>query len=66
MCRVPNSKLWYLVGVKMDFPGGSDGKAAIYNAGETLSSILGREDPWRRKFIIHSSIIGLKIPHRGA
>ena len=33
----------------MDFLGGSDGKASVYNAGDPGSS-PGWEDPWRRKW----------------
>ena len=32
----------------IDFPGGSDGKVSVYNAGD-LGSIPGSEGPWRRK-----------------
>ena len=39
------SVLWHSHG----FPGGSDGKAFAYNAGD-LVLIPGWEDPWRRKW----------------
>ena len=44
----------------MDFPGGSDGKASIYDA-EDLGSIPGL-DPLKKKMAIHSSTIAWKIP----
>ena len=44
----------------MDFPGGSDGKASIYDA-EDLGSIPGL-DPLVKKMAIHSSTIAWKIP----
>ena len=44
----------------MDFPGGSDGKASIYDA-EDLGSIPGL-DPLEKKMAIHSSTIAWKIP----
>ena len=45
----------------MDFPGGSDGKASAYNAGD-LGSILGREDLLEKETATHSSILVWKIP----
>ena len=33
----------------LDFPGGLDGKASVYNVGDWVRS-LGREVPWRRKW----------------
>ena len=45
----------------MDFPGGSDGKASAYNAGD-LGSILGREDLLEKETATHSSILAWKIP----
>ena len=39
------------------FPGGSDGKAPVYNAGD-----LGWEDPLEKEMAIHSSTIAWKIP----
>ena len=41
----------------MGFPGGSDGKASAYNAGD-----LGREDPLEKEKATHSSILAWKIP----
>ena len=40
----------------LDFPGGSDGKASVYNAGD-LGSILGREDPLEKEMATHSSTL---------
>ena len=44
-----------------DFPGGSDGKASVYNVGD-LGSTLGWEDPLEKEMVIHSSTIAWKIP----
>ena len=44
-----------------DFPGGSDGKASAYKAGD-LGSILGREDLLEKETATHSSILVWKIP----
>ena len=44
-----------------DFPGGSDGKASVYNA-ETQVQSLGREDPLEKEMAIHSTTIAWKIP----
>ena len=43
------------------FPGGSEGKASVYNAGD-LGSIPGREDSLENKMAIHSSTLAWKIP----
>ena len=40
-----------------DFPGGSDGKASVYSAGN-----LGQEDPLEKEMAIHSRTIAWKIP----
>ena len=40
-----------------DFPGGSDGKASVYNAGDP-----GWEDPLEKEMAIHSRTIAWKIP----
>ena len=45
----------------MDLPGGSDGKASAYNAGDP-GSIPGREDPLEKEMATHSSILAWKIP----
>ena len=44
-----------------DFPGGSDGKASVYNA-ETRVWSLGWEDPLEKQMATHSSTIAWKIP----
>ena len=43
------------------FPGGSDGKASAYNAGD-LGSIPGLEDPLEKEMATHSSTLAWKIP----
>ena len=45
----------------MDFPGGSDGKASVYNVGD-LGSILGLGRSPGEEMAIHSSTIAWKIP----
>ena len=45
----------------IDFPGGSDGKASVYNGGDLVRS-LGWEDPLEKEMAIHSSTIAWKIP----
>ena len=51
---------------RKDFPGGSDGKASAYNAGD-LGQPLGREDLLEKEMATHSSILAWKIPKdRGA
>ena len=46
---------------QIDFPGGSDGKASVYNAGDP-GSIPGWEDPLEKEMAIHSRTIAWKIP----
>ena len=43
------------------FPGGSDGKASAYNAGD-LGSIPGLEDPLEKEMATHPSILAWRIP----
>ena len=43
-----------------DFPGGSDGKASAYHAGDP-GSIPGREDPLEKEMATHSSILAWRI-----
>ena len=43
------------------FPGGSDGKASVYNAGDPVQS-LGWEDRLEKEMVIHSRTIAWKIP----
>ena len=45
----------------MDFPGGSDGKASVYNV-ETWVRSLGREDSLEKEMATHSSTLAQKIP----
>ena len=45
----------------LDFPGGSDGKASAYNAGDPVQS-LGWEDPLEKEIATHSSTLAWKIP----
>ena len=42
-------------------PGGSDGKASAYNAGD-LGSIPGWEDHLEKEMATHSSTLAWKIP----
>ena len=44
-----------------DFPGGSDGKVSVYNAGD-LGSIPGSGRFAGKEMAIHSSTIAWKIP----
>ena len=47
----------------MDFPGGSDGKASAYNAGDSGSvQSLGWEDLLEKETATHSNILACKIP----
>ena len=45
----------------MDFPGGSDGKASVYNAGDS-GSIPGSGDTLEKEMAIRSSTMVWKIP----
>ena len=45
----------------MDFPGGSDGKASVYNVRD-LGSIPGLGDSLEKEMATHSSTLALKIP----
>ena len=47
--------------VTLDFPGGLDGKASAYNAGDWVRS-LGWEDLLEKEMAAHSSILARKIP----
>ena len=44
-----------------DFPGGSDGKASVYNDRDP-GSIRGQEDTLEKEMATHSSTIAWKIP----
>ena len=50
-----------MVWTPKDFPGGSDGKASVYNAGD-LGSIPGQEDPLEKEMAIHFSTLAWRIP----
>ena len=55
-------RLYLQVGsLPLDFPGGSDGKASVYNAGD-LGSIPGSGRSAGERNGIHSSTIAWKIP----
>ena len=49
------------LGPSLSFPGGSDGKASVYNA-ETRVQSLGPEDLLEKEMATHSSILAWKIP----
>ena len=46
---------------KPQVPGGSDGKASAYSAGDP-GLIPGQEDPLEKEIAIHSSILTWRIP----
>ena len=46
---------------RLDFPGGSEGKASAYNAGDP-GSIPGLEDPLEKERATHSSTLAWRIP----
>ena len=46
---------------EINFPGGSDGKESICNAGDWISS-LGWEAPLEKGMATHSSILAWSIP----
>ena len=46
---------------KMDFPGGSDGKASA-TVREAWVHSLGREDPLEKEMATHSSTLAWRIP----
>ena len=46
----------------LDFPGASDGKASVYNAGDPGSIPGSSEDPLEKEMAIHSSTTAWKIP----
>ena len=46
---------------KIQFPGGSDGKASVYNVGDP-GSIPGSGRSLEKEMAIHSSTIAWKIP----
>ena len=54
-------RFFHMVWTPKDFPGGSDGKASVYNAGD-LGSIPGQEDPLEKEMAIHFSTLAWRIP----
>ena len=56
----------YLTRKFKGFPGGSDGKASVYNAGDlgskTRVQSLGWEAPLEKEMATHSSILAWQIP----
>ena len=57
----PPFQYYVIVRVNLDFPGGSDGKASAYNAGD-VGSIPGSGDPLEKEMATHSSTVAWKIP----
>ena len=51
----------YIFLILLDYPGGPDGKATVYNAGDRVQA-LGWEDPLDKEMAIHSSTVAWKIP----
>ena len=51
----------YSTFTKEGFPGGSDGKESVCNAGDLVRS-LGWEDPLEKELATHSSILAWRIP----
>ena len=47
--------------ILLDFPGGSDGKASVYNVRDLVRS-LGWEDSPEKETATHCSTLALKIP----
>ena len=48
----------------MGFPGGSDGKESVRNAGDAreVGMIPGSQDPLEKEMVTHSSILAWRIP----
>ena len=69
LSRVPRFKiincmalcLLYCAVLHLDFPGGSDGKAFVYNVGD-LGSIPGLGRSLEKRKATHSSILAWRIP----
>ena len=57
----PRRGEYALISMIEDVPGGSDGKASMYNAGDQVRS-LGREDPLEKEMATHSSVLVWRIP----
>ena len=58
---VPVRSIWHIVLFQLDFPGGSDGKASVYDVGDP-GSIPGLGRSLGEGMAIHSSTIAWKIP----
>ena len=43
--------------IQLDFPGGSDSKASVYQCGKTWVQSLGREDSLEKEMATHSSTL---------
>ena len=60
---LPNWRIWqYYIPLcgRMGFPGGSNGKESVYNAGDQGQS-LGGEDPLEKEMATHCSILAWEI-----
>ena len=53
--------MWNTIKFMVDFPGGSDGKASAYNAGDP-GSIPGLGRSLQKEMATHFSILAWKIP----
>ena len=53
LSRTTNGCSDVILNINLGFPGGSDGKASAYNAGDPAST-LGREDPREKEMATHS------------
>ena len=57
----PRNSHYYLIYLRKDFPGGSEGKESACNA-EDLSSIPEKRSPLEKVMATHSSILAWRIP----
>ena len=55
------ASVWPNIRYLLGFPGGSDSKAPVCNAGDP-GSIPGSEDPLEKEMVAHSSTLAWKIP----
>ena len=55
------ASIWPNIRHLLGFPGGSDGKVYVCNAGDP-DSIPGSEDPLEKEMVAHSSTLAWKIP----
>ena len=53
--------IYWMYAISLGFPGSSDGKESICNAGDWTQS-LGWEDPLEKEMATHSSILAWRIP----